>query len=84
MSNDEPRPNHPKENHPKDPRRDAVRALRVGAVLLVAGVVAVLSPLVWGRSFSWNKYFVAFGLALAFVGAGMILNGGLDWLRSNR
>ena len=65
-------------------RRDAGRALLVGAVLAVLGAAVTFSPLIWGRSFAWNKYFVVCGLALTLLGAGMMLNGGFDWLRSKR
>ena len=70
-------------NRRKD-RRDAGRALLVGVVLALLGGAFMFSPLIWNRSFPLSKYVVACGLALAFVGAGMILNGGIDWLRSNR
>ena len=76
MSDDDAGSNRQK-NH-----RDAARAVRVGAVLAVIGIILVLSPFVWGPRFTWNKYFVAFGLIIALLGAGMLLNGGLDWLRT--
>ncbi|CAN5565953.1 hypothetical protein BH09PLA1_BH09PLA1_26720 [soil metagenome] len=63
-------------------RRDAARALQVGAVLAFVGVLLVLSPFVWGARFTWNKYFVVSGLLLTLAGASILFNGGLDWLRS--
>ena len=62
--------------------REATRALWVGCVLFVIGAMLVLSPLAWGPQFEWNKYFVAFGLIIATLGAGIVLHGGVDWIRS--
>ncbi|MBC8107396.1 MAG: hypothetical protein H7Z14_12455 [Anaerolineae bacterium] len=76
MSNDDARSTRQK-NH-----RAATRALWVGAVLVVIGIILILSPFVWGSRSTWNKYFVAFGLIVTLLGAGMLLNGGLDWLRT--
>jgi hypothetical protein len=71
-------------NRERNHRRDAVRALRVGAVLVLIGIPLAFSPLAWGRSFPWNKYLVLCGILVVFLGAGLILNGGLDWFRSKR
>ena len=64
-------------------RRDARRALAVGAVFMAFSAVLVFSPLVLGR-WALNKYLVAFGLFGALLGASVMLNGVIDWFRSGR
>ena len=65
-------------------RARAARAVLVGAVCAVIGVALVLSPFVWGPRFTYNKYFVLVGLIVSMIGASIVLNGGIDWLRARR
>jgi hypothetical protein len=62
-------------------RAVAMRVVRAGVIMLAASVVVGCLPLAWGRS-SINKYFVLLGVVGACAGAGCVVQGGIDWVRS--
>jgi hypothetical protein len=64
--------------------RRAVKAIFVGIGCFLFGVLFVFSPLLWGPRFTYNKYFVVVGLIGALLGASVVLNGGIDWIRARR
>ena len=73
---DTPQPDRPALSR----RARARRTVAAGLLILALSALLILSPLAWGR-WDWNKYFVAFGLFGACLGATCAFNGGWDWLR---
>jgi len=57
--------------------------LGVGATILLASVVMMLLPVLWGP-WSVNRYLVAFGFAGACLGISLVLNGAWDWVARRR
>ena len=65
---------------PPQPSNPA-RAIRVGARILVAGLVLLFFPLLLDLRLL-NKYVVAAGLIGVLVGLGCVTNGAIDALRA--
>jgi hypothetical protein len=64
----------------EEKRRSAIRAARIGAMVLVVSLAVLLTPLLipMGQS---AKYPIAIALIGALGGLGIMLNGAIDWWR---